>query len=117
MAKEIRLLSGHGGKYSVLFLFPIGTPKTYEDGDGNTKTVVATPAPEGEIGTLLSTAEKSACDDGTLAWTTVVYGPSDSQTNANHKDALRAKYAREKTKLAADYEAQYRHIGVTFDAV
>jgi len=118
MAKEIRILEGDGdGRYSVLLLYPIATPKTYVDGGGVTRKVVPTPAPEdGLVASLLSAAETAALDAGDAAWSIVPYGPHPDRTLVQHRDELRAIYVRERTRLTAWYQSRYAHVGVTIDA-
>lgn len=118
MSREIRILDGDGeGRYRVLFLFPVATPKTYTNADREAVRVAPTPAPtEGLVASLLSAEERAALDAGSAVYSVVNYGPAATRTAGQHGTQLRAMYVRERERVTAWYEAKYRHIGTTFDA-
>ena len=109
MADEMLVLEGdRHERYRVLLLFPIASPA--QAGGAN-----VVPAPtaglHAEVAALLSAAEQSGLDGGTLAYRIVAMKKAAGLAAAQLATELRRVYAEQLADFNAEYARRYAHIG------
>jgi hypothetical protein len=125
VANEIRVLEGDGRPdpsrapvYSVLFLFPIGTPKVAGPPGGSATNAVYTPSAGLTRYALQVTtaAERASMDAGTLAWRIVSFAKDPARTDPQLATDLQQMYAATLTAMTNDYNSRYQHLGTVLTA-
>ncbi len=114
MADEILVLEGdRHERYQVLVLFPVATPA--QAGGAN---VVPTPAAglPAPVAALLTATERSALDNGTLAYRMVRISKDAGLSNAQLAARLQTVYAAQLADFNAEYATRYAHIDTRVSA-
>ena len=114
MADEILLLEGdRRERYRLLMLFPVASP-------ARAGTTFAPPARAAdlpaEVAALLTAAERSGLDSGTLAYRIVAIKKAAGLSPAQLATELRRVYAQQRADFNAEYATRYAHIGVRVSA-
>ena len=114
MADEMLMLEGNRQeRYQVLTLFPVATPA--QAGGAN---VVPTPtaALPAEVAALITAAEQSGLDGGTLAYRVVAMKKAAGLTAAQLATELRRVYAQQLTDFNAENATRDAHIDTRVSA-
>lgn len=110
MANEITALEGDGsGKYSLLFLYAIETPRTYDNAAGTPTNPVPTPSADlpALAADILTSAEKAALDGGTSMFEVVSIERAGGLSGAALLSRAQEVYASKKADALARYNATY----------
>lgn len=107
------IIIGYGGsdnEFSVVFLYPISTPKQLP---GTSVNVVPTPSSSmpADHRIFLDSAEIAALDAGTLAFDIITFTRNTQRSNADIIADLKTKYDAALAAKAAWYTERYRFAG------
>ncbi len=113
MANEITALRQVRDEVQLLFLYPVATPKTFVDGLGVTRNVAPTPSsglPD-EAQDILTAAEKTALDAGTLVFVVASFRNSSRLTGAALATKAKALYDAHLARATELYQSTFEFFG------
>lgn len=114
MADEILLPEGdRRERYRLLMLFPVASPTRAGGANVVAARVADLPA---EVAALLTAAQRSGLDSGTLAYRIVAIKKAAGLSPSQLAAELRRVYAEQLADFNAEYATRYAHIGVRVSA-
>jgi hypothetical protein len=109
MANEILVLEGDGDKsYSLLFLFPISVP--IQVNGTNVGPSPSSRLPE-RAGSILTTQQKAALDNGTSMFVLANFNPATGLSNTQLSNRIRAIYVEQLIEWTRWYQQTYKYVG------
>jgi hypothetical protein len=114
MANEIVVLEQtRDAVFTCVFKYPFATPTQYTGGDGVARNVVPTPSAglPALAAIVFTSAERAACDAGTLVFEVVAFTADPGLTTAQLTARVKQFYASKLADATAGYLARYAHVG------